>query len=784
METTTATATTSPQASSLAPWSRPEPAACPPLRLLNSLTRSKDEFIPTAPGHVTWYCCGPTVYNSSHAGHARNYLSNDIIRRVLSDFFGYNVRMVLNITDIDDKIIIAARKEHVLKELSANFAELKSAVAVVDEALTRFIREELKVPDVTASAWGSVRESLMASTGNEDHQENAKSASLAYDALATAQHSPASMTPAELFAAASDVLDHQYGASVADPAIFRKYAAYWESEYFRDMDALGILRPSVVTRVTDFVPQIIHWVEQLIARGYAYVADDSSVYFDTARFSNTEGKFYAKLQPNSKSDSALIVEGEGRLGARLTGQRNKSDFVGGSGRPGWHIECSVMASEVLGPQIDIHTGGIDLRFPHHDNELALSEAFHHDCDQWVNYFLHIGHLNTKGRKMSKSLKNFETIQAILERWTAQQLRISMLMQPWHKPMEFSDGDAALGAAIAIEKSLRNFFADVHSLQHEQQQRRYETDRPLPYGDVEKQLASNLEAATVSVYGHLADSINTVEAMRVLLQLAKLTSEYIVGASSAATGAVNTPLVESIARYITRVLSAFGLNFVWSDRTGLASDASSAAGTNDGLDASVVAMPYLRILADFRANVRALARNNSSSGSDSSELAAKLLILTDALRDDILPEMNVHLDDRDTGSTLIKFMPKAQIMAIKEQKLQEDKERMAQKTAAAAEKKLKQQEALEKGKTSPSVMFYAACNGGLTEYDGQFEQFDEKGLPTHDSNGIELAKSHRKRLSKLQKHQEQLHAKYLATSKTESSFPIVSESASAALKKPI
>ena len=241
----------------------------------------------------------------------------------------------------------------------------------------------------------------------------------------------------DLFLPARDVvapyLDQLQGHTVTHPDVFRRLAAQWETSFFSDMARLNVMPADLITRVSEFVPEIVAYVERIITKGYAYAAD-GSVYFDTGKFDASEGQFYAKLEPQNYNagqgpSAALMAEGEGALGMALVGKKHPADFAlwkksrpgepswpspWGEGRPGWHIECSVMASAVTPGEsvIDIHSGGEDLKFPHHDNEVAQSEAYFApdgEGHQWINYFLHMGHLHIEGQKMSKSLKNFVTI---------------------------------------------------------------------------------------------------------------------------------------------------------------------------------------------------------------------------------------------------------------------------------------------------------------------------------------------------------------------------------------
>jgi cysteinyl-tRNA synthetase len=264
----------------------------------------------------------------------------------------------------------------------------------------------------------------------------------------------------KIFGGADEILlpylDSLYKETIdaKDHKIFTDVTQYWEAQFMEDMDTLNVMKPDVITRVTDYVPQIADFVAKILEKGFAYEAD-GSIYFDIAAFEKA-GNSYAHLRPESKNDQALLADGEGALSKGAGGKRGPGDFalwkkskagepswpsMWGEGRPGWHIECSVMASDVLGSQMDMHSGGIDLAFPHHDNEMAQSEAYfceHGQPHKWVNYFLHTGHLSISGSKMSKSLKNFQTIKdALRTGYTPRGMRIVFLMGRWNDGVEIS-----------------------------------------------------------------------------------------------------------------------------------------------------------------------------------------------------------------------------------------------------------------------------------------------------------------------------------------------------------
>ena len=381
------------------------------MKIFNTLTRRKEEFVPLEPGKVKMYVCGPTVYNFIHIGNARPMIIFDTVRRYF-EYKGYDVNYVSNFTDVDDKIIKKAIEEGVDAE-----------------------------------------------------------------------------------------------------TISKRYIA----ECKKDMADMNVKPATTHPQATQEIGGMLEMIQTLIDKGHAYVAADGTVYFRTKSF-----KGYGKLSHKNLDE---MMSGFREL--KVTGEENKedpSDFVlwkpkkdgepywespWCQGRPGWHIECSVMSKKYLGEQIDIHAGGEDLIFPHHENEIAQSEAA--NGKTFANYWMHNGFLNIDNKKMSKSLGNFFTVREIGEKYDLQVLRFFMLSAHYRSPINFSAelmeaSKNGLERIITCAERLKELLNKVSgdALIEEEQENKKNVD----------ELVAKFEAA-------MDDDFNTADAIAAIFELVKL-----------------------------------------------------------------------------------------------------------------------------------------------------------------------------------------------------------------------------------------------------------------------
>eukprot|EP00596_Hydrurales_sp_CCMP1899_P009974 CAMPEP_0119037152 /NCGR_PEP_ID=MMETSP1177-20130426/5330_1 /TAXON_ID=2985 /ORGANISM="Ochromonas sp, Strain CCMP1899" /LENGTH=614 /DNA_ID=CAMNT_0006998017 /DNA_START=119 /DNA_END=1960 /DNA_ORIENTATION=- len=404
------------------------------IKLKNSLFPTPATPLPTIilpeDNALTWYSCGPTVYDSAHIGHARTYVCTDIIRRILTDIHDKDVNFAIGVTDIDDKII-----ERAISKGYKNWPEM-----------------ELMVRNL-------------------------------------------------------------------------------ENEFFEDLDALNVRRPDAVLRVTEHMTEIIQYIEGINKSGCSYVTPDG-VYFSVTSCGDSYEQF-RKASTDTGSDDEAASEGTYKA-ASLGYKKDRRDFAlwkttkegepswnspWGPGRPGWHIECSAVTHSYFGPSMDIHSGGIDLQFPHHTNEIAQCAAHNSTIPSaWVKYWMHTGHLYIDGRKMSKSLKNFISIKDYLSGTyslnPSMDFRIFCLQHKYNSSVYFSQ-DRIDDAGI-FRRKIENYFKlsyAVISSFKEQQCEGVISAIPVKATVESRILRTSLSDCKKLVSAALVDDFDTPEALR-------------------------------------------------------------------------------------------------------------------------------------------------------------------------------------------------------------------------------------------------------------------------------
>lgn len=416
------------------------------LKIYNTLTKKKEEFIPLKKGQVGMYVCGPTVYNYIHIGNARPFVIFEVVRRFLK-FKGYKVTYIQNLTDIDDKMINKAK-------------ELKTTVSELAE---KFIQE-----------------------------------------------------------------------------------------YFIDADFLQIKRADIHPRATEHIKEIIELVKGLEEKGYAYEID-GDVFFNVAKFKDY-GKFSGQNIEELKEGARVEVDERKKesidfaLWKRMKEGEPAWESPWGKGRPGWHIECSAMSMKYLGESFDIHAGGSDLIFPHHENEIAQSEAYTNQ--QFVRYWMHNGYLCLDNQKMSKSLGNIMSVRDISQKYQVEIIRYFILSAHYRNPFNFSE-EQLQQAKSSLQRLNNTIFNVMHFLKEGKFRKSKDKKDELILEKRKENTQKFIEA--------MDDDFNTPVALSCLFSFAREVNIYLRSAR-----AKNKDVLEDILKYyqelggeILGVLKVFG-----------------------------------------------------------------------------------------------------------------------------------------------------------------------------------------------------------------------------------
>ena len=472
----------------------------PPIQIYDTMTRQKRQFEPINPPKVTMYVCGPTVYGDPHIGNLRSFTSGDLIRRWI-EYRGYDVKYVMNITDIDDKTI----------------------------------RDS-----------GKAGQSL------------------------------------------------------------KEFTEHYTQVFFRGLDLLNIKRATVHPRATVFVPQMIDFIKGLEELGYAYDAEDG-VYFDISKFEGygkLSGMDLEKVEQTERVASDEYDKADAKdfaLWKKATSEELERGIYfespWGKGRPGWHIECSVMSKTLLGDTIDIHAGGEDLAFPHHENELAQSEAL--TGKTFVDYWVHMRHLMIDGGKMSKSLGNYVSFDDVLAKHSPDAFRYFYISTHYRRPLNFT-----WSAMESAENTMKRLENTLNLIENGMKG----PDTNLDYGEREDPLLKAVRSEKDSFIAAMDDDFNTPVALGHLHAISGAINEYLLETP-------NKGVLNEAAEAYRELLSALGL---FEKRSAGADDLSEK---------------LLKYITDLRMSQR----------------KAKNYALSDEIRDG-LKEIGVEIQDTGEGTT--------------------------------------------------------------------------------------------------------------------------------------
>lgn len=419
----------------------------------------------------------------------------------------------------------------------------------------------------------------------------------------------------------------------------------YEAEFLQDMTYLNVSRPSALSRVTDHIDDIIHFVQGIITNGLAYITEEGSVYFDVLKYGKYGQMRQVIYDSESKSDEYKKNPPDFALWKASKPDEPSWRSPWGQGRPGWHIECSAMASSVFGSNLDIHSGGEDLMFPHHENEIAQSQGYF-GCSQWSNYWFHTGHLYLKDdkEKMSKSLKNVISVSQMLEQFTPSQFRMLCLLIHYRKPIEFSP--ESMEKAGVVLTQLNSFLTHCDA---------YVNGQFDCLSISEADMLSRIHETRETVKTALADDFNTPKAMEAVTGLMKYTNQLLTHKiwEKVAGGPRSPVAVGTTAVYIQKVLKQLGLNL-------------SHQKAEEDQDAQYQFQFAMDTMTGFRSRVRNIAldpdhatkilnKHNPGSVPDNTlkqirtEMFQPVLRACDEVREQ-LASANIHIKDLKNQST--------------------------------------------------------------------------------------------------------------------------------------
>ncbi|AGD92759.1 cysteinyl-tRNA synthetase [Megavirus lba] len=479
---------------------------------------------------IQMYVCGPTVYNDSHIGHARIYVMVDIINRTMTNILNQDTHLVMNITDIDDKIIKAANNQ-----------------------------------------------------------------------------------------------------SVSWQTLSKKY----EDKFFESMAKLGVAKPDVVIRVSESIDDIIKYIQQIINNDFAYVTFDGSVYFDTIKYVNAGYILDCDIdieEQTYESQIASEIINEKRHIKDFALWKSRADYDVGFfvefifnnaiiktyGVPGWHIECSAMIERTIGDSVNIHFGGIDLKFPHHHNECLQANAYYHpkykpntniNTEKWTQEFMHVGHLCVEGQKMSKSLKNFSTIDEVLETVNSNEMRWMFMQNNWRKPMEFNNG--VIEHAKNFNQIINNFLNRTANYPFNIMDIKYSDNEIQFKKETQKNISNISNNLSKFEFHHLVNN---------LIDLISKTNIYLDKPNP------NESVVKKITNYILNLITQLGFNYE----------------TNNSIDISNI----MKVIVETRTDYRKITRNKNIS----KDVKNEIFNVLDSERNLRLPSIGISLEDtRDSSS---------------------------------------------------------------------------------------------------------------------------------------